>query len=152
MSFTIYLLKYSTPSYTNHSFWTDVEGYWSDYPQELAWSHSLRPNVPYTSIKKYFDTVEHNLNQAVYYCATALNYILDHAGYTDCDCGSGSGGQYPPNPEGQKDALKEGLNLSVEQFEALFYFNFMGLMATAIALALLNKVSLLNELIQLPLP
>ncbi|MFX1570874.1 MAG: hypothetical protein ACFFCV_21250 [Promethearchaeota archaeon] len=109
-----------------------------------------RPTTIGYDATKYFHTIEHNLNMAVYYCANVLNYILNHAGYTDCDCGSGSGGQYPPDPTGQKDAVKEGLGLSVNQLEALFYFNFMGLMATAIALSLISKVELLEELIPLP--
>ncbi|MHA2131324.1 MAG: hypothetical protein ACW99L_15275, partial [Promethearchaeota archaeon] len=145
-------LLYSDPNATDHKFWTDVEGSWTDYPQEHTWTQSMRPSTPYTSVKKYFDTVEHNLNQAVYYCATVLNYVLNFAGYTECeDCGSGSGGQNPnpPEPDGQQDAVRDGLQLTLDQFEGLFYFNFMGLMATAISIALLNKVEILEELIPL---
>ncbi len=79
----------------------------------------MRPSVPSSSAKKYFDTVEHNLNQAVYYCATVLNYILNMAGYTDCDCGLSSGqNPNPPLPDGVKDktAVAEGLKSSLKEF------------------------------------
>ncbi len=109
----------------------------------------MRPSVPFSSAKKYFDTVEHNLNQAVYYCATALNWILNFAGYTDCDCGSGSGqNPNPPPPQGNKESLAESLQLSLEEFEALFYFNFIGLLAIALALTL-NKVELFEGFISI---
>ena len=108
----------------------------------------MRPSTPGTSATKYFDTIEHNLNQAVYYCATALNFILNYAGYTNCECGSSSSGQdNPPPPDRDGEGVKDGVQLTVEQFEGLFYFNLMGLMATAIAIALLNKVELLEEFI-----
>ncbi|MFW9990103.1 MAG: hypothetical protein ACFFC3_15775 [Candidatus Odinarchaeota archaeon] len=143
-------LRDSAPSNVNHKFWADIQGYWSAYSQEISWTHSIRPNVPYTSIRKYFDTIEHNLNQAVYYCATVLNYILEFAGYKNCDCGSGSGNNpNPPPPDGDKEGVKDSLSLSVKQFEGLFYFNMMGLMATAIALAILPKTKLLEELLPL---
>lgn len=140
-------LHYSAPSVTNRQFWQDVEGHWTDYQQEHSWIYSYRPSVSGTSAKKYFDTVEHNLNQAVYYCATALNYVLNHAGYTDCDCGASSGqNPNPPPPQGNKESLTESLQLSLEEFEALFYFNFIGLIAIALALTL-NKVELFEGLI-----
>ncbi len=143
-------LHLSAPSIINRQFWQDVEGYWIDYNQQHSWTYGHRPSIPGTSAKKYFDTIEHNLNQAVYYCATALNYVLNHAGYTDCDCGSSSGqNPNPPPPEGDKKGMTESLQLSLEQFKALFYFSFTGLLATALALALLNKVELLEGIISI---
>jgi hypothetical protein len=144
-------LNYSAPTQIDRQFWADVEvGGWISMQQQHIWTHSMRPSVPGTSVKKYFDTVEHNLNQAVYYCATVLNWIINFAGYTDCDCGSGSGqNPNPPPPEGERRGMAESLHLSLEQFEALFYFSFTGLLATALALALLNKVELLEGLISI---
>ena len=111
----------------------------------------MRPKVPYNTVTKYFDTIEHNLNQAVYYCAAALNYIITFAGYTDCGCSSTSSGENPnpPIPDGDKDGLglREGLKLSLGEFQGLFYFNIMGLMSTVVALSLLNSVKLLEEFI-----
>ena len=36
--------------------------------------------------KDYFDTVSHNLNTAVYYCAAAMNYVIT-TGYNGCYSG-----------------------------------------------------------------
>ncbi|MFX0041081.1 MAG: hypothetical protein ACFFCY_17455 [Promethearchaeota archaeon] len=73
-------LYYSAPATLDRQFWADVEvGGWVNMEQQHTWSHSIRPSIPGNSAKKYFDMIEHNLNQAVYYCATALNWILNFA-------------------------------------------------------------------------
>lgn len=142
----------NVPTKLNHHYWAFIEGYWSKYSQEHTWTNAMRPTALYSDVTTYFNTIEHNLNMAVYYCATVLNYVLNHVGYTDCDCGSSSGqNPNPPLPDGVKDktALGEGLKSSLKEFEGLFFFNFMGLMATAIAFALLNKVDVIEEFILL---
>lgn len=144
-----HFLAVHQPTQVDHKFWTYIPGGWTDYPDQDTWTHSERPTVQGATYKRYFDTLEHNLNQAVYYCATALNWVINFAGYTSCDCGSGSG-QYPNPPSsdgGSKDDLKEGIRVSVDQVTGLFFFNFMGLMATALAIVLLNKVDVLEMII-----
>ena len=137
------------PSSTNRTFWAVVDGYWTGYSQEDSWDQSNRPQG--TSEKKYFDTLDHNLNQAVYYCATALNFIINHAGYIGCDCGSGSGNNpNPPPPDGDKSGvgLGEELKVSIDTFNGLLIFSSIGLIATALALTLLNAASLEKYLLK----
>ncbi len=77
-----FLLK-NAPNKTNHGFWDQVDPstYWDpidpDYSQEQTWTHvDSSTNQPVIGPAAYFNTIEHNLNTAIYYCATALNYIL----------------------------------------------------------------------------
>ena len=47
------------------------------------WDADDRPTQPQDR-KDYFDTVEHNLNVAVYYCASAINFLISE--YSGCGC------------------------------------------------------------------
>ena len=131
---------------TYPKFWQDVEGTWTSYSQELVWTHSMRPTIGTHSVNctAYFDTIEHNLNMAIYYAAIALNYALDHGGYTDCQCSGESPPQEPQNPPDGKEKGKEGqaeaLDLTLGEFQALFFFSTFGIISTAAVLTMMSLV------------
>lgn len=83
----------------------------------------------------------------------ALNYVLDHGGFTDCGC---SGENPPPetNPDGgEKVADKESAAVPVDEFAVLFFFSFAGLASTAFALSMLAALKALEKyLIPIPQP
>ncbi|MFX1456622.1 MAG: hypothetical protein ACFFDB_14705 [Promethearchaeota archaeon] len=116
-----------------------------DYSQETTWTHDNRPtNGPITGPAAYFNTLEHNLNTAIYYCVLTLNYILDKGGYSDCDCsGTTPPPQqqpYPPEKDGVKDSVKDGVKNAIDEFQGLLYFNLVGLAASILAVSLSNKM------------
>ncbi len=132
------------PTANDPGFWEDVTGNWIKASYARMWSYSSRPTSG--DAKEYFDTIEHNLNTAIYYAATALNYILDFGGYDDCECLGDLPGKIT-NPEPRKTGVKDAIGLKINSFQGLMFFNVAGLMSTAIALALLNKGDLLEEFI-----
>jgi len=130
-------LLQNAPNKTNHRFWADVDGYWTGFSQEDTWTHSDRPtNGPVTGPAAYFNTLEHNLNTAIYYCAKALNYVITYGGYTDCVCsGENPPGWQQPNP-GEKEGVKEGVKIALDETQALIYFSFAGLAASMLTLTM----------------
>ena len=131
------------PTTNDPGFWEDVTGYWVEGAYARTWSYSSRPTGG--DAKEYFDTIEHNLNTAVYYAATALNYILDFGGYDDCECLGDMPGKIP-NPDPQPKGIKDAIGIKLTSLQGLMFFNVAGLMSTAIALTLLNKGDLLEKL------
>ncbi len=134
----LWLLANAPLSISRH-YWAWVEGYWNSYDQQHTWTYSMRPTSG--DAKIYFDTVEHNLNMAVYYCAVALNYVITYGGYTDCSCSGeypGEQNPYPPESEGIQN--KEGIKVAVDEFQSLFFLGAVGLASTMISLTLVNKM------------
>lgn len=142
---------YSTPV-PNHRFWNNVKpGVNFDVPKpnyflEDTWTHADRPiTKPQIGEAAYFNTLEHNLNTAIYYCALALNWVLDNVDYTDCLCS----GENPPRDDGQQSGDNEPvgeetidrLKVAMDEFESLLFFSFAGLASSLITLAL-SKVLL----------
>jgi hypothetical protein len=144
-------LLQNKPSNANHMFWDQVDPsvVWHptkpDYSQEVSWTHANRPtNGPVTGPAAYFNTLEHNLNTAIYYCATTLNYILDNVDYTDCGC-SGQNPPpeqqpYPPEKDAVKDSVKDGVKNALDEFQGLLFFNLIGLTSSVLALTLSSKL------------
>ena len=125
----------NAPITGSRQYWVWVDGYWNSYTQQHTWKYSDRPASD--PAKLYFDTVEHNLNMAVYYCARALNYVITYGGYTDCGCSGENpppGGETPPVGDDVKD--KEGIKLALDETQALMIFSFVGLAASMLALTL----------------
>jgi len=123
----------------DHGFWEDVDGYWTGYSQEDTWTHSDRPtNGPVTGPAAYFNTLEHNLNTAIYYCTQAINYVLEKGGYSDCEC---SGENPPAEPNPNPDPVPDGDKVTIpvkdalDELSGLLFFNLVGLASTAIAIA-----------------
>ncbi len=129
----------NAPTTISHHYWTLIEGYWSEYSQENTWTHSMRPSTA-DDFQAYFDTVEHNLNQAVYYCAATLNYIINNAGYTDCQCSGENPPQEQNPPSGDGDRDRVGIPLATSEFSALLFFNAVGLASTAIAFTMMKLI------------
>jgi len=133
------------PTVDDHGFWDNVNGpVGSQYTLEHAWTYQMRPTGN-TFIADYFDTIEHNLNMAVFYCAAALSFILNNAGYTDCSCLGDWPTQTDDSGQGRRD--RSDLKVQVDDFTGLFFFNIAGLFATGVALALLSKLNILEKLI-----
>jgi hypothetical protein len=136
------------PSSVDRKFWTDIDGSWTHFEQECQWTLAARPTSG--DAKKYFDTIEHNLNMAVYYSAAAINYVLSKGLYTDCECDGDAYDRYPNPPE--SDQERQGsLQLTLDRYTTLLFFNFVGLISTAIALTIIpkNLEKLLSGLINL---
>jgi hypothetical protein len=93
--------------------------------------------------KSYFDTLEHNLNTAIYYSAVALNYLIGNQG---CDCSGGQG------EDGSMQRVKEPMGdrldktLTDENSIQLDLFDFMGAFGVVMTLAAISVVKKLNEL------
>ncbi len=138
-----WLYKYE-PTNTDWEFWEDVEGVWTGYSRELLWTHSMRPDVLTHSFNctMYFDTIEHNLNMAIYYTAIALNYALENGGYTDCLCSGENPPQEPLQPPDGKEPKDqtEALDLTLSEFQALFFFSTFGIISTATLLTMMSLV------------
>jgi hypothetical protein len=110
-----------------------------------TWRYLDRPTGN-SDLAKYFNTIEHSLNTAVYYGATVLGYILDNAGFIGC---SGSG-QWPPQPDGQGDQGQKdrtAVQVKMDNFLGLMFFNMAGLVATGIALIILTKADIIKKII-----
>jgi hypothetical protein len=123
--------------------WDEVDGPLGGvYDNELTWTYSMRPTGD-NDRTRYFDTIEHNLNMAVYYCAAALNFVLNYAGYTDCNCK----GDWPSEGDDDTQEVKDRADVKLiqDEFTGLFFFSMTGLMATGVALALLSKISILEK-------
>ncbi len=131
---------------TREAYWDSVNGaVGTTYARQLTWTYEMRPSGN-NEITKYFNTVEHNLNTAIIYCAAAINFVLDNGGYDDCSClgdwpvqGDGDNGQ------GVRD--RTDIKTQVDVFTGLFFFNMAGLFATGIALAVLGQATILEKLI-----
>jgi hypothetical protein len=140
-------LLQNNPSKADHKFWDQVDPstYWDpirpDYSQEHDWTHADRPtNQPVIGPAAYFNTLEHNLNTAIYYCAHTINYILNKVAYNGCECsGENPPGGQEPDP-GQKEDVKEGVRVAVDEFQSLFVLGAIGLASTMITLTLATKL------------
>lgn len=133
------------PSPVDHQHWDDVNGPWTINSDLLTWTHSMRPNDPLNpDPRDYFNTLEHNLNMAIYYCVSVLNYIITYGGYIDCECT----GENPPSdpivdPPGGgdvRDPIRVGIQTTLDEFQALFFLGAVGLASTMISLTLVNKL------------
>jgi len=126
-------------------YWDDVKGPIGVSLTSLnTWRWTDRPRGN-DDLEKYFNTIEHSLNTAIYYSAQALSYVLDKAGFVGC---SGTG-EYPPqdsqNSQGQKD--RTSVQVKIDQFTALMFFNLAGLVATGMALTILTQVDVIKKII-----
>ena len=144
--FDAWTMGQMAPTATDRRFWNNVKGRYVDTATLHTWRYSDRPTGN-SNPAIYFDTIEHNLNTAVYYGARALGNILDNSGFTGCSCveqmPGGPGG--PGQSQGVMD--KTAVKLKTDQFTALMAFSMAGLFATGIALVILNQVDLLEKLL-----
>jgi hypothetical protein len=141
------------PSVANRKYWNNIQGPWQKFEDQHTWTHSMRPNDPNNpDPRDYFNTLEHNLNKAIYFCATTLNYVLSFGGYSDCECS----GENPPSKEEQpdptrKDGVKDGVQQAQSEIMGLLFFNMVGLISTAIALTVshvLKNFKLLEKILK----
>ncbi|HDZ19570.1 hypothetical protein LCGC14_1406790 [marine sediment metagenome] len=106
---------------TRENLWDSVKGpVGSNYQTQLTWTYDDRPDSK-NKITQYINTVEHNLNTAVYYAAYALNFVIDFAGYKGCSCL----GKWPEQGE-QYQGAGNLTNFKVQQqeFITLFFAGF----------------------------
>lgn len=141
-------MEQEKPTVANRNHWNSVDGPWTNHNQQLAWFYNMRPSLG--DANAYFNTLEYNLNMAVYYCAAALNFILETVPFEGCGCSGENpppGGQNPPVGDDVKD--KEGIKLALDETQALMFFSFAGLAASMLALTLQK---FLVELIEKGIP
>lgn len=93
--------------------------------------------------KKYFDTVEHNLNTAVYYCAAAINFLKDN--YKGKDCEKGGDQDNPIDPLG--GGISDKVGVRVKQYSFLFFWQFLGMMSTLSAITVIKQLKLVELLL-----
>lgn len=138
-----YLRSFTSTLYENAE-WLDLYAPSGSNPQFWTLSSYTPANRPTSgNAKKYFDTVEHNLDTAVYYCAAAINFIKDN--YKGKDCNS-NGDQYNPiDPLGGGVGDKVGVR--VKQYTFLFFWQFLGMMSTLTALTVLKQLKAIAPLL-----
>jgi len=127
------------------SYWDKVNGPINSNRDVMTWTYEDRPEHGYA--KKYFATIEHNLNVAVYTSAEALGVVMKD--YKSCECSD----ENPPTEEiidSQKSSDKSGVKVSVSKMHGLVLFSMTGLMSSFLAFAFLSSVPSLLE--KLPLP
>jgi hypothetical protein len=129
----------------NRGYWDMVDGPIGAYLTPLnTWRWTDRPTGN-SDLAKYFNTIEHSLNTAIYHSAQALNYILDNAGFVGC---SGTGENPPQDSQdrqGQKD--RTAIQVKMDQFMGLVFFNMAGLFATGMALTIMTQVDLIKKIL-----
>jgi len=93
--------------------------------------------------KKYFDTVEHNLNTAIYYTAAAINFLIDNYNGKNCQ---GDGDQYNPmDPFGGVVGDKVGVR--VKEYTFLFLWQFMGMISIITAMTIVKQLKVVAPLL-----
>lgn len=118
-------------------------------PSDLySWGVAERNSFTGTEAE-FFDTVEHNLNAAIYYSAAAINFLLitnpEFTGECECSEKVGTDGQKVGKMgAGVGDALArrlpQGKRLKLDFFNVMAP---LGLIASLVALALVKKLELL---------
>lgn len=109
-----WLDKNAPKSDTEFAFW--------DLNRVVAgWDSSDRPTTE-GDRKAYFDTVEHNLNAAVYFCAAAINRLL--VDYVGCGC------------DGPKKTVQQSLRKMAGNYMFLFSWLSLGTLSFLMSLGL----------------
>jgi hypothetical protein len=104
------------------------------------WDYNDRPTSP-GNAKDYFDTLEHNLNTAVYYSAAAINLLIGY--YIGKNCARTDDDYDPRPPYGGGTGVKG----RVGQYMALFLWQFLGLFSTLIAISIVKQVKIFQFMV-----
>jgi len=96
-------------------------GFWDLNSVVAGWDADDRPTTP-GDRQDYFDTVEHNLNVAVYFCAAAINRLLGD--YVNCEC------------DGPKKTVQQSLRKWSSNYMFLFSWLSLGTLSFLMSLGL----------------
>ena len=108
-----------------HDFWPE------ENPIIGTWNILNRPT--WGDAKKYFDTIEHNLNTAIYYSAAAINYLLNTE-YKGGECEGTTGGDGPIAGEIPSEVPVD----VTEQMWLTRFFSVGGVISSLLALGLVS--------------
>lgn len=120
-----------------------------DYKQIQGWTSLTRAQINLDlEAKRYFDSLEHDLNVAIFHSAAAMNNLI-HDYYHNCGC-TGEQGE-----DGQMQRVKEPMGDRLDNAQKdensveLGFFDFMGWFGVVMTLSALKIVKKLNELLKL---
>ncbi len=147
-----YQMSFTTDTYLRSFIllW-NADEYWppkDQYKTIESWTSANRLTMQGEE-KDYFETLEHNLNAAIYYSAAAMNFVIDEY-KKSCEC-RGTQEEDPQterNPDRDANAnsneltQKKKLQLELTQFMGLF-----GIPAALVAVALVKNVKELEKVI-----
>ncbi len=96
--------------------------------------------------KQYFDTLEHNLNTAIYFCACALNYYASQSPICDCSGEVAEDGLMEYYKQQQADWLSQEQGWEqawTTKFEIANIMAVFGVIMSLLALAVVKQIDII---------
>lgn len=104
------------------------------------WKRTEFNKIDVTPYNKYFDTVQFNINTAIYFCMSMMAKVVDYYQSVECDSSEGDyGGQTPSLGDKQADANQQKIQQKLDEYRAFFAFSLVGMLLSLVVLGLSLK-------------
>ncbi len=137
-----YLMSFTASTYEDGTWlYNHKDEFWPSNTQLVeSWTALNRPM--FGDVDRYFDTLEHNLNTAIYYSAAAMNYLIN-TGYKGDGCEGTTGEDGPMSDVGV--GIPADIPTETGQKQMTAFFGIAGVMSSLLALGIISMIERLKK-------